>query len=123
MALAFEGAGVRDDAIYAAQIYAVALGGGMSSRLFQELREQRGLCYTIFAQAAAYEDTGLITLYAGHRAGPDPRARGADHRRAAPRRRGPHRGRDRPGAGADDGGAADGAREPVARGPSGLRGW
>ena len=56
---------MRDDAAYAAQIYATALGGGMSSRLFQELRERRGLCYTIFAQAGAYDDTGLITLYAG----------------------------------------------------------
>ncbi len=65
VALAFEGAGVREDAAYVAQIYAIALGGGMSSRLFQELRERRGLCYTIFAQAASYEDTGLITLYAG----------------------------------------------------------
>ena len=65
MAMAFESPGVRDDAAYAAQIYATALGGGMSSRLFQELRERRGLCYTIFAQAGAYDDTGLITLYAG----------------------------------------------------------
>jgi predicted Zn-dependent peptidase len=65
VALAFEAPGVRDDAAYVAQIYATALGGGMSSRLFQELRERRGLCYTIFAQAGAYEDTGLITLYAG----------------------------------------------------------
>ncbi len=37
----------------------------MSSRLFQEVRENRGLCYTIFAQAGAYEDTGLTTIYAG----------------------------------------------------------
>ena len=65
MALAFEAPGIRDDAAYVAQIYATALGGGMSSRLFQELRERRGLCYTIFAQAGAYEDTGQITLYAG----------------------------------------------------------
>jgi predicted Zn-dependent peptidase len=65
VAFAFEGPGARDDAAYAAQIYATALGGGMSSRLFQELRERRGLCYTIFAQAGAYEDTGMITLYAG----------------------------------------------------------
>ena len=34
-----------------------ALGGGMSSRLFQEIRERRGLCYTIYAQAGAYADT------------------------------------------------------------------
>jgi predicted Zn-dependent peptidase len=69
VALAFEGPGVRTAAAYDAQIYASALGGGMSSRLFQELREKRGLCYTIFAQAGSYDDTGLITLYAG--TGPD----------------------------------------------------
>ncbi|MCO8144141.1 insulinase family protein [Rhodovulum tesquicola] len=65
MALAFECPSYRDPAIYTAQIFATALGGGMSSRLFQELREKRGLCYTVFAQAGAYADTGLITLYAG----------------------------------------------------------
>ncbi|MGC9370274.1 MAG: M16 family metallopeptidase [Paracoccaceae bacterium] len=63
--LAFESPGYRDPAIYTAQIYATAMGGGMSSRLFQEIRERRGLCYSIFAQAGAYADTGLITLYAG----------------------------------------------------------
>ena len=64
-ALALEGPTYRDPAIYTAQIYASAMGGGMSSRLFQEIRENRGLCYTIFAQAGAYEDTGLTTIYAG----------------------------------------------------------
>lgn len=69
VAMAFEGPPVRDDAAYVAQVYATLLGGGMSSRLFQELRERRGLCYTIFAQAGSFEDTGLLTLYAG--TGPD----------------------------------------------------
>ncbi|MGZ2258582.1 M16 family metallopeptidase [Roseobacter sp. A03A-229] len=64
-ALAFESPGYRDDTIYTAQIYASALGGGMSSRLFQEIRESRGLCYSIFAQAGAYADTGMTTIYAG----------------------------------------------------------
>lgn len=64
-ALALEGPDYRDPEIYTAQIYATAMGGGMSSRLFQEIRENRGLCYTIFAQAGAYEDTGLTTIYAG----------------------------------------------------------
>ena len=64
-ALAFEGPGYRDDRIYTSQIYSSALGGGMSSRLFQEVRENRGLCYTIFAQAGAYGDTGTTTIYAG----------------------------------------------------------
>jgi predicted Zn-dependent peptidase len=65
VALAFPAPSARDDAAYVAQIYAGAVGGGMSSRLFQELREVRGLCYTVFAQASAYGDTGLVTLYGG----------------------------------------------------------
>ena len=64
-ALAFESPGYRDPAFYTAQIYTTALGGGMSSRLFQEIREKRGLCYTIFAQSGAYADTGMTTIYAG----------------------------------------------------------
>lgn len=63
--LAFEAPGYRDENFHAAQIAAVALGGGMSSRLFQEARERRGLCYTIFAQAAAWVETGMMTVYAG----------------------------------------------------------
>jgi predicted Zn-dependent peptidase len=65
VALALEGPDYRDPAIHAAQVWATAMGGGMSSRLFQEAREKRGLCYTVFAQAGAYEDTGLTTIYAG----------------------------------------------------------
>ncbi|WP_170417584.1 M16 family metallopeptidase [Ruegeria arenilitoris] len=64
-ALALESPGYRNDEIYTAQIYSTALGGGMSSRLFQEVRETRGLCYTIFAQTGAYADTGTTTIYAG----------------------------------------------------------
>ena len=41
------------------------LGGGMSSRLFQEVRELRGLCYAIYAFHAPYSDTGMFGLYAG----------------------------------------------------------
>jgi len=64
-ALAFESPDYTDPDIHAAQIYATALGGSMSSRLFQEVRERRGLCYTIYAQAGAYSDTGMMTIYAG----------------------------------------------------------
>jgi predicted Zn-dependent peptidase len=64
-ALALQSPGYRDDAIYTAQIYSSVLGGGMSSRLFQEIRENRGLCYTIFAQTGAYAETGTTTIYAG----------------------------------------------------------
>ena len=68
-ALALEGPGFRDEAIYAAQIHATVMGGGMSSRLFQRLREERGLCYTIFAQSGSHDDTGMTTIYAGTSAG------------------------------------------------------
>ncbi|MDR9393558.1 MAG: pitrilysin family protein [Roseovarius sp.] len=64
-ALGFESPDYADPRLYAGQIYATALGGSMSSRLFQEIRERRGLCYTIFAQAGAYADTGMTTIYAG----------------------------------------------------------
>jgi predicted Zn-dependent peptidase len=64
-ALAFEAPNYRDPMIYTAQVYASALGGSMSSRLFQEAREKRGLCYTIYAQTGAYADAGLTTIYAG----------------------------------------------------------
>ncbi len=63
--LAFESPGYRDPEVYTSQIYATALGGGMSSRLFQEARERRGLCYSIFSQAGAYSDSGMMTIYAG----------------------------------------------------------
>ncbi|MDH3667952.1 MAG: insulinase family protein [Paracoccaceae bacterium] len=65
MAIALPAPSFRDPQFYAAQILAVALGGGMSSRLFQEARENRGLCYTIFAQCAAWSDAGMMTIYAG----------------------------------------------------------
>ncbi len=64
-ALSFEAPGYRDDKVYTAQVYATAMGGGMSSRLFQKIREDRGLCYSIYAQSGAYEDTGQVTIYAG----------------------------------------------------------
>ncbi len=72
VALAFESPDYTSPDIHTAQIYATALGGSMSSRLFQEIRERRGLCYTIFAQAGAYSDTGMMTIYAGTSAGEMP---------------------------------------------------
>ncbi|EAQ02876.1 peptidase, M16 family protein [Pseudooceanicola batsensis HTCC2597] len=65
IALGFESPDYRHPDAYVAQVYAAAMGGGMASRLFQEIRERRGLCYTIFAQAGAYTDTGMTTVYAG----------------------------------------------------------
>ena len=65
VAIGFESPNYRSEDAYVAQVYAAAMGGGMASRLFQEIREKRGLCYTIFAQAGAYTDTGMTTVYAG----------------------------------------------------------
>jgi predicted Zn-dependent peptidase len=62
---AFPGVASDDPDIYAAQVYTTALGGGMSSRLFQEAREKRGLCYSIYAFAQASTDAGMIGVYAG----------------------------------------------------------
>ncbi|SDD23459.1 Predicted Zn-dependent peptidase [Paracoccus isoporae] len=63
--LAFEGPGYLSPHYHASQIWTVAMGGGMSSRLFQKIREERGLCYTIFAQSGFHDDTGMMTVYAG----------------------------------------------------------
>jgi predicted Zn-dependent peptidase len=50
---------------YATQTFATILGGGMSSRLFQEIRERRGLAYSVSAYAAGYQDVGVLSIYAG----------------------------------------------------------
>ena len=65
IALALEGVPQRDPSIFSLQVFTNVLGGGMSSRLFQELRELRGLCYSIYAFHAPYADTGMFGLYAG----------------------------------------------------------
>ena len=65
IALALEGLAVTNDKLYSLQVFTSVLGGGMSSRLFQEVREKRGLCYTIQAFHMPYSDTGLFGLYAG----------------------------------------------------------
>ena len=64
-ALALESPGYRDDAIYTAQIYSTLWAAACPRACFQEVRETRGLCYTIFAQTGAYADTGTTTIYAG----------------------------------------------------------
>jgi predicted Zn-dependent peptidase len=50
---------------YAQSVFSTLLGGGMSSRLFQEVREKRGLAYSIYSFAAPYTDSGLFGIYAG----------------------------------------------------------
>ena len=63
--LGFEGRAYNSDGFYAAQILASILGGGMSSRLFQEVREKRGLVYSVYATYAGQRDRGAILSYAG----------------------------------------------------------
>jgi predicted Zn-dependent peptidase len=63
--LALEGVPIRHPDLYSLQVFTSALGGGMSSRLFQEVREKRGLCYAIYAFHWPYSDMGLFGLYAG----------------------------------------------------------
>jgi predicted Zn-dependent peptidase len=65
IALALQGIPTRDEQLYSLQVFTNVLGAGMSSRLFQEVRETRGLCYTINAFHMPYSDTGLFVLYAG----------------------------------------------------------
>lgn len=65
LSFAFPGLAYQDPDYYALQVYGTLLGGGSSSRLMQEIREERGLAYSIFAQPLAYADGGLLTLYAG----------------------------------------------------------
>lgn len=63
--LSVPGVSYSDDDFYAAQILSGLLGGGMSSRLFQEVREKRGLCYSVFSFSSSFADTGLFSVYAG----------------------------------------------------------
>ena len=61
--LAYPGLSYRDDQRYALLLLNSILGGGCSSRLFQELREKRGLCYTVYSYVADHADTGLLGIY------------------------------------------------------------
>ena len=54
-----------DERRFALGVLNAALGGGMSSRLFQEVREKRGLAYSVYCYHAQYADTGLFGVYAG----------------------------------------------------------
>jgi len=63
--LGARGLSVRDERRYALSVLDTILGGGMSSRLFQEIREKRGLVYTVYSFQAAYRAAGLFAVYAG----------------------------------------------------------
>lgn len=62
--LGFEGLNYKSEDIYKAQLMSIVFGGGMSSRLFQEVREKRGLAYSISSFNSAYVDCGLFNIYA-----------------------------------------------------------
>ncbi len=65
LALGLRTFGVLDDDRYALAVLNEALGGGMSSRLFREVREVRGLAYSVFSYRAGFRDTGALAVYAG----------------------------------------------------------
>lgn len=65
VAWAFPGLSNSDHDYFIAQVYATVLGGGTSSRLFQEAREKRGLCYSIYAFSNGFQDSGFLGIYAG----------------------------------------------------------
>lgn len=62
--IGFEGRAYHARDFYASQILANVLGGGMSSRLFQEIREHRGLCYSVYAMHWGFSDTGVFGVHA-----------------------------------------------------------
>ena len=63
--LGFEGIGYRDPDYYALGVLSALYGGGMSSRLFQKIREERGLAYSVYSFIQSYADGGLFGVYAG----------------------------------------------------------
>ena len=63
--LAFPAPGFRREAVYPTQLLSILLGGTSSSRLFQKVREKRGLVYTVQTSHLAFEDVGLFEIYAG----------------------------------------------------------
>ncbi|HWK14939.1 MAG TPA: pitrilysin family protein [Rhizobiaceae bacterium] len=62
--LGFEGRAYHVRDFYASQVLSMILGGGMSSRLFQEVRERRGLCYSVYAFHWGFSDTGIFGVHA-----------------------------------------------------------
>ncbi|MBU5441817.1 pitrilysin family protein [Paenibacillus sp. MSJ-34] len=63
--ISFPGCSISDPRLYAMILLNNVVGGGMSSRLFQEIREKRGLAYSVFSYHSSYADSGLFTVYAG----------------------------------------------------------
>ncbi len=64
-AVGFEAPNLKSPKLFAGKVFSVIMGGGMSSRLFQEIREKRGLCYSIGTSFDCYSDNGIFLSYAG----------------------------------------------------------
>lgn len=65
LCLGYEGLQIGHSDVYSLITLNNVLGGSMSSRLFQEVREQRGLAYSVFSYHSAFRDTGVVTIYGG----------------------------------------------------------
>ena len=65
LVLSFKAVSFRHADYYTLQVLSTILGGGMSSRLFQEVREKRGLCYAIQPYLSCYAETGIFSIYSG----------------------------------------------------------
>ncbi|TWI55209.1 M16 family metallopeptidase [Halalkalibacter nanhaiisediminis] len=65
LCLGYPGLSIGEKDVYALVLLNNLLGGSMSSRLFQEIREKRGLCYSVFSYHSSYQDSGMLTVYAG----------------------------------------------------------
>jgi len=63
--IGYEGLAANDERRYAMYLLNTVLGGGMSSRLFQKIREEHGLAYSVYSYHSAYQDTGVHTVYCG----------------------------------------------------------
>lgn len=64
LALGFGGPSALDGSFFAARFFSDIVGGGMASRLFQEVREERGLAYSVYSWFAPWRDAGLMAVYA-----------------------------------------------------------
>ena len=64
LTLGLPGIAFNDPDFYAMQVFSTILGGGMSSRLFQEIRENRGLAYNVYSFSSSHADSGLFGIYA-----------------------------------------------------------
>ncbi|MDT8858977.1 insulinase family protein [Alkalihalobacillus sp. MEB130] len=64
LCLGYPGLAIGEKDVYALVLLNNLLGGSMSSRLFQEIREKRGLCYSVFSYHSSYQDSGMLTIYA-----------------------------------------------------------